>query len=82
MTFEECKEKYPIGSYHILTHKNHMEPFWISIQNYTVCVRKPNSEVYPSFILEGNTYYFHPDEYNTIMSFPSFKEAEPYISRI
>lgn len=82
MTFEECKEKYPIGSYIIMTHKDNIEPFWVCVQNYTICVRKPNNEVYPSFILEGITCYFHPDEYNIIITFPTFKEAEPYISRI
>ena len=82
MTFEECKEKYPIGSYIIMTHKDNIEPFWVCIQNYTICVRKPNNEVYPSFILEEITCYFHPDDYNIIMTFPTFKEAEPYISRI
>ena len=82
MTFEECKEKYPIGSYIIMTHKDNTESFWVCVQNYTICVRKPNNEVYPSFILEGTTCYFHPDEYNIIITFPTFKEAEPYISRI
>ena len=82
MTFEECKEKYPIGSYIVLTHKDKHQPFWVRVQNYVICARKVKNEAYPGFCTtDGDTYYFHPDEYNVIMAFPNFKEAEPYISR-
>lgn len=85
MTFEECKEKYPIGSYLIVKHKTTNTLSWFQVQDYIVCVNGPfsTSYAYPSWRDPKNGYeFFNPERYDVINVFPTFKDAEPYISRI
>ena len=85
MNFKECKEKYPIGSYLIVKQKTNGILSWFQVQNYIVSIKGKflSVDVYPSHHdSDGNCFIYDPERYDIINVFPTFKDAEPYISRI
>lgn len=41
MTFEECKEKYPLGSYVIVKHKEQENYSWFQVNDYVITISGP-----------------------------------------
>ena len=85
MTFKECKEKYPLGSYIIVKHKKQEDYSWFQVNDYVITISGPffKTEALPGWRDPKNGFIcFNPKEYDIIQTFPNYQTAEKYISRI
>ena len=83
MTYNECYEKFPPGSFVVLKDKKQDSIFWFQVSGYCQKVNGVyESEYFPSACSNKTPMFFDLNNFEILMTFENYQDAEKYISRI